>query len=57
MKKSELSGERWRSNVRKRWMWAKALVRPLTLKVLIAWGKGLVTIIRLALEVFDLFRK
>ena len=57
MKKSELSGERWRSNVRTRWMWAKALVRPLTLKVLIAWGKGLVTIIRLALEVFDLFRK
>jgi len=57
MKKSELSGERWRSNARKRWVSAKALVRPLTLKVLITWGKGLVAIIRLALEVFDLFRK
>jgi len=57
MKKSELSGERRRSNARKRWMWAKALIRPLTLKVLIAWGSGLMAIIRLALAVVDLFRK
>jgi hypothetical protein len=57
MKKSELNGERWRSNARKRWMWAKALIRPLTLKMLVAWGKGAVEIIRLALEVIDLFRK
>jgi hypothetical protein len=57
MKKSELSGERWRSNARKRWNWAKVLIRPLTLKMLVAWGKGAVEIIRLALEVIDLFRK
>jgi hypothetical protein len=57
MKKSELNGERWRSNARKRWNWAKVLIRPLTLKMLVTWGKGAVEIIRLALEVIDLFRK
>lgn len=57
MDSSDFNEERRRTEPSKRSRWAKALIRPQTLKVLIAVGQLGAVLLRLLLEVVRSFRE
>ena len=57
MDSSDFNEERRRTEPSKRSGWAKALIRPRTLKVLIVVGQFAAIVVRLVLEVIHPFRE
>lgn len=57
MDSSDINEEQRRTEPKKRAGWAKALIRPGTLKVLIAVGQLVAAMLRLVLEVIHSFRE
>ncbi len=57
MDSSDFNEERRRTEPKNRVGWAKALIRPGTLKVLIAVGQLIAVLLRLVLEVIHSFRE
>lgn len=57
MNPSDFNEERRRTEPRKRSGWAKVLLRPRTLKMMIAGGQLGTKVVRLVLEVISLFRE
>lgn len=57
MSKLELNGERRRTKTSLRRRWAKPLIRPQTLKLVIKVGQGIVKILQLIFSIIKIFRE
>ncbi len=57
MSKLELNGERRRTKASLRRRWAKPLIRPQTLKLVIKVGQGIVKILQLVIWIIKIFRE
>jgi len=57
METLEPNGERWRSKPQKWSKWARALMRPQTVKILLSWLSVLLKVARLFHEFSKIFRQ